>query len=151
MRNKAYTATGEQIISYGWSDVVKKFIHSDVTFTNVFYIPILVNNFYNISHLCCQGWDINIKHSEKTIFSINNRVIGYADKTQGKYVMRFWTSMPKLHALAKPIKDISTCHGCVAHLGYQNLLWITKYILGIEEISGLALNEIYEWCMMVYQ
>lgn len=35
MREEACTATGERIISYGRGDVVKKFTHSDVMFTNV--------------------------------------------------------------------------------------------------------------------
>ena len=63
-----------------------------------------------MSCLCHQGWDINIKHSRKTSFSINNKVIGYADKIQREYIMQFVDSVPKLYALAKPIKDLITWH-----------------------------------------
>lgn len=127
---------------------MKKFTYFDVMFTNVLYISTLINNLYNISRLCRRRWDINMKHSGKTIFSIDHRVIGYANKTQDKYVMRFLDPTPKLHALAKSTKDLSTLHGRVAQLGYKNLFWITKYVLGIEEIFGPALNEICRWCMI---
>lgn len=83
-----------------------------------------------------------MKHSRETIFSINDRIIGYTDKTQGKYVMRFLDPTPELHALAKLAKYVLTWHGRVVYLGYKNLLQITKYILGMEEISGPAPNKI---------
>lgn len=81
MRKEAYTAMGEQNISYGQEDVMKEFTYSDIIFTNIFYISILVNNLYSISYLCYCRWNINMKHSEEIIFSIDNRVIGYADET----------------------------------------------------------------------
>lgn len=56
--------------------------------------------------------------------------------------MQFLDPTLKLYALAKLIENLSTWHGHVVHLGYKNLLWMTKYILGMEEISGPALNEI---------
>ena len=80
MRKEACTATGEQIIFYGQANVMKKFTHSNVSFTNVFYIPTLMNNLYIVSCLYYWRWDINIKHSEETIFFIDNRVISYAEK-----------------------------------------------------------------------
>lgn len=84
-----------------------------------------------------------MKYSKKTIFSINNRVIGYANKTQSEYIMRFLNPTLKLYALAKPTKDFSTQYSYVTHLKYKNLLWITKYVLDIKEISGPALKKIY--------
>lgn len=80
-------AIKEQIISYGQKNVVKKFTHLDVMFTNVFYISILVNNLYNVSCLCHCGWNINIKHLEEITFSVNGKIISYADKAQGEYVI----------------------------------------------------------------
>lgn len=148
VREEAYTATGQQIISHGRGDVVKKFTHSDVMFTNVLYIPTLVNNLYSMSRLCRRGWDINMKHSGETTFSVNGKIIGYADEAQGEYVMRFLDHVPKLHALAKPTKDFTTWHARVAHLGYKNSLRMSKYVLGMDEISGPAPDEICGWCMM---
>lgn len=52
MGEEVCIATEEQIISYSQGDIIKKFIHSDVIFTNVFYIPTMVNNLYSISRLC---------------------------------------------------------------------------------------------------
>lgn len=56
--------------------------------------------------------------------------------------------MSKLHTLVKAIKDFSIQHSWVEHLKYQILLWITKYILGIEKLSDLALNKIYRQCII---
>ena len=63
-----------------------------------------------------------MKHLRKSIFSINNKVIGYADKTQNEYVIQFLDLMLKLYHLTKSIKDISTWHSRVVYLGYKNLL-----------------------------
>lgn len=51
MREKACTATRERIISYSQGDVVKKFIESNIMFTNILYISALVNNLYSMSCL----------------------------------------------------------------------------------------------------
>ena len=56
--------------------------------------------------------------------------------------MLFVYLVPKLHALAKPTKDLITWHVQVAHLGYKNLLWVRKHLLGIDEISGSAPDKI---------
>lgn len=132
MREEACTATGEQIISYGRGDIVKKLTYSDVMFTNVLYIPTLVNNLYSVSRLCHRGWDINMKNTGETTISVNGKILGYADEAQGEYIMRFLDPVPKLHALAKPTKDLTTWHARVAHLGYKNLLRMSKYVLGMD-------------------
>ena len=49
MREEAYTAMGERIISYSRGDVIKKFTYSNIMFTIVLYISILVNNLYSVS------------------------------------------------------------------------------------------------------
>ena len=89
-----------------------------------------------------------MKHSGETTFTVGNKIIGYADEIQGEYVMRFMDPMPKLHALAKPTKDLRTWHGRVAHLGYKNLIRMSKYVFGMEEVAGPVPNEICGWCMM---
>lgn len=89
-----------------------------------------------------------MKHSVETSFSVDNKIIGYADEFQGEYVMRFVDPMPKLHALAKPTKDLTTWHARVAHLGYKNLLCMRKYVMVMDEVSGSAPDEICGWCMM---
>ena len=101
-----------------------------------------------MSRLCHRGWDINVKHLGETSFSVNNKVIGYADEIQGEYIMRFVNPMPKLHALAKPTKDLTTWHVWVAYLDFKNLLRMRNYVMDIDEISGLAPDEICGWCIM---
>lgn len=54
MRKEAYIATGEQIVFYSQGDIVKGFNYLYLTYTNVLYIPSLVNNLCNVSHLCCR-------------------------------------------------------------------------------------------------
>lgn len=58
--------------------------------------------------------------------------------------MRFLDLMPKLHAFAKSIKDLATWHDQVAHFRYKNLLWMSKYVFGIEKVITLAPNKICE-------
>lgn len=62
--------------------------------------------------------------------------------------MQFLDHAPKLHALAKPTKDLTNWHARVAHLSYKNLLRIRKYVLGMDGVSGPATDEIGRWCMM---
>lgn len=79
MREETFTATVEQIISYGRGDVVKKFCLSGITFKNVLYIPTLVNNLYRVTRLRRREWDINMKLSSETTFTVdqkNHRLCG---------------------------------------------------------------------------
>lgn len=62
--------------------------------------------------------------------------------------MQFLDHAPKLDALAKPTKDLTTWHARVAHLSYKNLLRIRKYVLGMDGVSGPATDEIGRWYMM---
>ena len=142
MREKACTATRERIISYGREDIVKRFSHLDFTFINILCIFTLVNNLYSVSCLCRCGWEINMKHAGETTFTISNKIIGYVDEIQGEYVMSFMDHMPKLHALAKPTKDFRTWHNRVAHLGYKNLICISKYVFGMEKVADPVPNKI---------
>lgn len=89
-----------------------------------------------------------MKHCGETTFSVNNKNIGYADENLGEYIMRFVDSLPTLHALAKPTKDLTTWHARVAHLGYKNLLRIRNHVLGMDEVSGPPPDEICGWYMM---
>ncbi len=57
--------------------------------------------------------------------------------------MQFLDPMQKLNTLAKLTKDLSTWHCRVVHLGHKNLLWMAKYVLGREQVSGPAPNEIW--------
>lgn len=86
-----------------------------------------------------------MKHLGETIVSIDDKVISYIGETQNEYIMQFFDLMPKLYALAKLTKDISTWHGRIIYLKYKNLLWMTKYVLGIEDLSAFAPNEICGW------
>ena len=87
MREKTYNATRKRIISYNRGDIIKRFSYLDVTFTNVLYIPILMNNLYSVRCLCYCRWDINMKHSGKTNFTIAIKIVGYANEIQREYVM----------------------------------------------------------------
>lgn len=80
MREEACTANGERIISHGRGDIIKKFTYSDVMFTNILYIPTLVNNLYSVSHVCRCRWDITMKHLGETSFSGSDKIIDYADE-----------------------------------------------------------------------
>ena len=62
--------------------------------------------------------------------------------------MQFLDHLPKLHALAKPTKDLTTWYARVAHLGHRNLLQMSKYVLSMDDVSGPVPDEIYGWCMM---
>ena len=150
VREVAHTATGEAIVSYGRGDVVKMMTHGEVTFQEVLYIPTLVNNLYSTSRLCRRGWDILMKHTGQAVLSHNNEVVGFADEIKGEYVMQFIGDTPhlQLNALAKPTKDIKVWHGRVAHLGYRNLIRMKNYVLGMDEVSGPAPEDICGWCMM---
>lgn len=79
MREETFTATVGRIISYGRGDIVKKFCLSGITFKNVLYIPALVNNLYRVTHLRRREWDINMKLSSETTFTVdqkNHRLCG---------------------------------------------------------------------------
>lgn len=52
MKKEVCTAIKKRIISYGQKDIIKKFTYTNIIFTNVLYIPILVNNLYYVSCLC---------------------------------------------------------------------------------------------------
>lgn len=124
-------STKELIISYGRGDIVK-FCLTDITFKDVFYIPTLVNNLYNVGR---RGWDISMKLSGETPFIVNQKIITYADKVQEEYVIRFMDPMPKLYALANPTKDPTTWYGRVANLGYKSFLQTSGYVQGMEEVT----------------
>ena len=87
-------ATEEHIIFYGFRDIIKKFEHSNIKFTNVLYIFVLVNNFYIVSRLCNWGYDINMKNSGETTFLVNNKVDCLANKNQCEYIMQFVDLIP---------------------------------------------------------
>lgn len=150
IRETAHTATGEAIVSYGRGDVVKMMTHGEVTFQNVLYIPTLANNLYSTSRLCCRGWDILMEHTGRAVLSHNNEVVGFADEIRGEYIMQFIgeTPHPQLNALAKPTKDLKLWHGRLAHLGYRNLIQMKNRVLGMDEVSGPAPEEVCGWCMM---
>lgn len=152
IRETAHTATGKAIVSYGRNDVVKMITHKEITFQEVIYIPTLVNNLYSTSRLCCRGWDILMKYTSQVVLSHNDEVVGFADEVKNEYIMRFIRDTHlQLNALAKPTKDLKVWHGCVAHLGYRNFIQIKNYVLGIDKVSGPALEEDYGWCMMSCQ
>lgn len=83
-----------------------------------------------------------MKHSGKTFFSVNNKVINYVDKMQDEYVIRFVEFIPKLYALVKPIKDLTTLHTRVVHLSYKNLLHMREYVMGMDKVASPAPNDI---------
>ena len=89
-----------------------------------------------------------MKYLGETTFIVSNKISGYADEIQGEYVMRFMNLIPKLHALAKLTKDLRTWQGRVEHLGYKNLIWMSKYVFGIKKVAGPVSNEICGWCIM---
>ena len=64
--------------------------------------------------------------------------------------MQLVNPMPKLYTLVKPTKNFTTWYVWVAYLSCKNLLHIRNYVIGMDEVSGLALNEICGLCMMSY-
>lgn len=73
MREETFTVTVERIISNGRGGIMKKFCLSGITFKDVLYIPILVNNLYSVTRLRRRGWDINMKLSSETTFTVNQK------------------------------------------------------------------------------
>lgn len=56
MIEKVFTSLGERNFSFGRGTIRKRFVTSNITFTNVMYVPTLVNNLYSASHLQSYGW-----------------------------------------------------------------------------------------------
>lgn len=142
-KKKVCTTTKKCIISYRHGEIINKFEYSHIMFTNVMYISILVYNFYSKPCLWYWVWDINIKHSRKTMFYINSRVISHANQNYIEYIMQFINLVSKLNTLTKLTTDLTTWYTQLASQGYQNLHQSYKYILNINKVSGLASNKIW--------
>ena len=153
LKKVANRVTGKAIISYGRGDVLKMMIYRKVIFQEMLYIHTFVNNIYNISWLCCRGWDILMKHTGQTILSYNNEVVRFADKIKHEYVIQVIGNTPhfQFNALAKLIKDINVWHGCITHLRYQNFIWLKIYTLGINKVLSTALEDICGQCVISRQ
>lgn len=105
MKKKMCIATKKQIIFYncrkrimfyGWENVIKKFIYLDIIFTNILYIPILINNFYNVSYPCCYRYNINMKNTGKKFFWLMPRLLAMQIKSKENTSFNF-----QIHFLSK--------------------------------------------------
>lgn len=134
---KVFMASGDNVETSGIGHVTLKSEYTEITLTNVLYVPDLNSNFLSVSKIINNGFCVKFTDNKAFVNSKENKLIFVACLQNGIYS----TEMRSVHETAYnacPETDFITWHKRFGHLNVRDLHNMSKK----EMVRHLSVNEV---------
>lgn len=137
---KVFIASGENVEASGIGEVNLKSFGTNITLSNVLFVPVLNSNFLSVSKIIKNGCRVQFADNKAYVNSVNNELILIADLQNGIYLSRI-TPKREMVLGANENGACVTWHKRFGHLNIGDLCKLSQK----EMVRGLVVNKINDF------